>query len=186
MNAPPAADPTGVEVGDRGLEVVQCVLLRVQGDRAPGREGHQVAQVVVGADQVADDVLLGRDQVDRRHDDVLAVAHDVVVAGLAGHRQPLRGRAALSHEVDDHLGTEPTRDLQHLLDLTTRLRRTIHAKPELGLQNPVTQELILSTLQGLPFEVTTGTSCTSVTAVLRTGRPGPVPGPDAWRWSLHP
>jgi len=29
--------------------------------RAPGRERHQVAQVVVGADQVADDVDLGGD-----------------------------------------------------------------------------------------------------------------------------
>ena len=63
-----------------------CVLLRVQVHRAPRRECHQVAQVVVGPDQVADEVDLGGDDVDRRHVDVLAVADDVVIARAAQHR----------------------------------------------------------------------------------------------------
>ena len=54
--------------------------------RAAGGQRHQVAQVVVGADQVADEVDLGGDDVDRRDVDVLAVADDVVVAGPAQHR----------------------------------------------------------------------------------------------------
>jgi hippurate hydrolase len=60
-----------------------------------------------------------------------------------------------------------------LLDLTRDLRRRRHSAPETGLDNPRTQELVLRELEQLPYDVTTGTGCTSVTAVLRTGRPGP-------------
>ncbi|MGZ4626460.1 MAG: M20 metallopeptidase family protein [Kineosporiaceae bacterium] len=47
------------------------------------------------------------------------------------------------------------------------LRHRLHAEPELGLALPRTQEKVLAALDGLPLEVTTGTSSTSVTAVLR-------------------
>jgi amidohydrolase len=47
------------------------------------------------------------------------------------------------------------------------LRRRLHRAPELGLQLPRTQETVLEALDGLPLEITTGTSTTSVTAVLR-------------------
>ncbi|HET7531469.1 MAG TPA: M20 family metallopeptidase [Mycobacteriales bacterium] len=50
-----------------------------------------------------------------------------------------------------------------------QLRRTLHGIPELGLQLPRTQEAVLSALDGLPLEVATGESLTSVTAVLRGG-----------------
>jgi hippurate hydrolase len=62
--------------------------------------------------------------------------------------------------------------MSDLADLTVGLRRRIHAQPETGLDNPTTQELVLTELQQLPYEVTTGDGCTSVTAVLRSGRPG--------------
>ncbi|MFF0447439.1 M20 family metallopeptidase [Streptomyces sp. NPDC004609] len=54
-----------------------------------------------------------------------------------------------------------------------RLRRALHAEPEIGLHLPRTQEKVLAALEGLPLEVTTGTALSSVTAVLRGGRPGP-------------
>lgn len=57
-------------------------------------------------------------------------------------------------------------------DLVT-LRRAIHATPEVGLHLPRTQEKVLAALAGLPLEVSTGSALTSVTAVLRGGRPGP-------------
>ena len=82
-----------------------------------GGEHHQVGQVVVGADQVADEVDLGGDDVDRRDVDVLAVADDVVVAGPAQHRDALGGRAALADEVDDGLGAVPAGQVEHLLDV---------------------------------------------------------------------
>jgi amidohydrolase len=53
------------------------------------------------------------------------------------------------------------------------LRRGLHRRPEIGLDLPRTQERVLSELDGLPIDVTTGQSLTSVTGVLRGGRPGP-------------
>jgi amidohydrolase len=52
------------------------------------------------------------------------------------------------------------------------LRRSIHAEPEIGLDLPLTQRKVLDALDGLPLEVSTGTQLTSVTAVLRGGKPG--------------
>src|SRR4051812_19491145 len=49
------------------------------------------------------------------------------------------------------------------------LRRTLHQEPELGLMLPRTQERVLAALDGLPLDISTGTSLTSVTAVLRGG-----------------
>jgi amidohydrolase len=53
------------------------------------------------------------------------------------------------------------------------LRHDIHREPEIGLDLPRTQRKVLAALDGLPLEVTTGKRLTSVTAVLRGGRPGP-------------
>jgi amidohydrolase len=54
------------------------------------------------------------------------------------------------------------------------LRRAIHRDPEIGTDLPRTQEKVLAALAGLPLEqVTPGRQLTSVTAVLRGGRPGP-------------
>jgi amidohydrolase len=52
------------------------------------------------------------------------------------------------------------------------LRRSIHAEPEIGLDLPKTQHKVLDALAGLPLEISTGAGLTSVTAVLRGGRPG--------------
>ncbi|MGX1543082.1 M20 metallopeptidase family protein [Streptomyces adustus] len=54
------------------------------------------------------------------------------------------------------------------------LRHDLHREPELGLDLPRTQAKVLAALDGLPLEVTTGKALTSVVAVLRGGRPGPV------------
>ncbi|KAA5831257.1 M20 family metallopeptidase [Saccharopolyspora hirsuta] len=54
-----------------------------------------------------------------------------------------------------------------------RIRRDLHRIPELGLELPRTQERVLSELDGLGLEVTTGAELSSVTAVLRGSRPGP-------------
>ena len=52
------------------------------------------------------------------------------------------------------------------------LRHAIHAEPEIGLDLPKTQHKVLSALAGLPLEVSTGQALSSVTAVLRGGKPG--------------
>ncbi len=60
-----------------------------------------------------------------------------------------------------------------LADQLTALRRDLHQVPEIGLDLPKTQALVLAALAGLPLEISTGTTLSSVTAVLRGGRPGP-------------
>jgi amidohydrolase len=52
------------------------------------------------------------------------------------------------------------------------LRHALHAEPEIGLDLPATQAKVLAALDGLPLDVSCGTSLSSVTAVLRGGRPG--------------
>ena len=64
-------------------------------------------------------------------------------------------------------------DATTLLDETIAFRRDLHAHPELGLHLPRTQAAIVNALDGLGLEFHLGTKLSSVTAVLRTGRPGP-------------
>ncbi|HEV7896901.1 MAG TPA: M20 family metallopeptidase [Planosporangium sp.] len=65
-------------------------------------------------------------------------------------------------------------DAKELQDELAALRRELHQIPEIGLHLPRTQEMVLAALSSLPLEVTTGSSLSSVTAVLRGGKPGPV------------
>jgi amidohydrolase len=58
-------------------------------------------------------------------------------------------------------------------DQLMALRHALHREPEVGLDLPRTQEKVLEAIDGLPLEVSTGQGLTSVTAVLRGGRPGP-------------
>ncbi len=60
-------------------------------------------------------------------------------------------------------------DAHALADDLTDLRHRLHRRPEIGLELPRTQESVLDALDGLPLEVSTGTTSTSVTAVLRGG-----------------
>ena len=53
------------------------------------------------------------------------------------------------------------------------LRRDIHRHPELGLDNPMTQQRIVDALDGLPLTVSTGDGITSVVADLDGGSDGP-------------
>jgi hippurate hydrolase len=53
------------------------------------------------------------------------------------------------------------------------LRHALHRTPEIGLDLPATQRLVLDALAPLDLEVTTGTGLSSVVAVLRGDRPGP-------------
>jgi hippurate hydrolase len=70
-------------------------------------------------------------------------------------------------------------DARALTGQLTDLRHRLHRHPELGLDLPRTQQSVLDELAPLGLEVSTGTTCTSVTAVLRgTGAPtGDTPRP---------
>jgi len=54
------------------------------------------------------------------------------------------------------------------------LRHAIHREPEIGHDLPRTRDKVLAALDGLPLDITQGSRLTSVTAVLRGARPGPV------------
>ncbi|MEU4236236.1 M20 family metallopeptidase [Actinoplanes sp. NPDC026619] len=56
----------------------------------------------------------------------------------------------------------------------TALRHHLHAHAEVGLELPATQAIVLDALAGLGLELSAGRQLSSVTAVLRGGRPGPV------------
>jgi amidohydrolase len=59
------------------------------------------------------------------------------------------------------------------LDRAIDLRRRLHQRPELGLDLPETQAAVLEALDGLPMTITTGTTSSSVVAVLDGAEPGP-------------
>jgi amidohydrolase len=64
-------------------------------------------------------------------------------------------------------------DVAELKHDMVELRHRLHRRPEIGLELPQTQRAVLDALAGLPLEVSTGSSCSSVTAVLRgTGAAG--------------
>ncbi|MCP2166715.1 M20 metallopeptidase family protein [Goodfellowiella coeruleoviolacea] len=64
-------------------------------------------------------------------------------------------------------------DAAALRDELVALRRALHADPEVGLHLPRTRDRVLAAVDGLGLEVRTGSAVTSVTGVLRGGRPGP-------------
>ena len=60
-----------------------------------------------------------------------------------------------------------------LLDDAVALRRTLHEWPELGNDLPITRERVLSSLEGLPLQVTTHESTSGIVALLEGSAPGP-------------
>ena len=66
-----------------------------------------------------------------------------------------------------------------MADDLSRLRHRMHARPEIGLRLPRTQELVLTALDGLDLQVSTGIDLTSVTAVLRGAGGDAAVGGDA-------
>ena len=62
----------------------------------------------------------------------------------------------------------PVRDeAAELAGEIAELRHAIHREPEIGLDLPKTQAKVLDALDGLPLEISTGRTLSSVTAVLR-------------------
>src|SRR5436190_873842 len=64
-------------------------------------------------------------------------------------------------------------DATHLLPDVVALRREIHRHPELGLELPRTQALVLDALDGLGMSIRTGTALSSVVADLHGEDDGP-------------
>ena len=60
-----------------------------------------------------------------------------------------------------------------VMDDVVTIRRRIHSRPEIGLELPATQELVLTELDALGLSGATGRSCSSVVATLEGDREGP-------------
>lgn len=54
-----------------------------------------------------------------------------------------------------------------------RIRRDLHAHPELGYREKRTSALVAKRLRALGLSVVTGVAKTGVVGLLRSGRPGP-------------
>ena len=107
-----------------------------------------------------------------RVSEVTTTGHPAWCPTLRVHRDPrgLRGTPrSLYTGAMDLLA-----DARALADDLADLRHRLHEQPELGLALPRTQSTVLGALAGLDLEITTGTTSTSVVAVLRGGG-----GPDA-------
>ncbi len=64
-------------------------------------------------------------------------------------------------------------EAQSLQTATVAMRRTIHERPENGNELPITREVVLEALDGLPLDLTLHTTTSGVTALLTGGKPGP-------------
>ena len=60
-----------------------------------------------------------------------------------------------------------------ILPDVVQIRRRLHRTPEIGLQLPQTQAIVIEALRALGLEPRPGVSTTSVTAVIEGARPGP-------------
>src|SRR5438128_10900937 len=63
-------------------------------------------------------------------------------------------------------------EAQELLPAAIALRRRIHAKPELGLDLPLTTEAVLDGLRGLDVGIAHGPSTSGLLVSLSGARPG--------------
>jgi hippurate hydrolase len=84
-----------------------------------------------------------------------------------------RPPATAESEAVDPMITETLDHADELLGDTIDLRRRLHAWPELGNDLPVTSEQVLSSLEGLPLNVTRHESTSGIVAMLEGTRPGP-------------
>lgn len=81
--------------------------------------------------------------------------------------------AAMNDVQDDPLITSVKEQARDLLDDTIAMRRRLHEWPELGNELPITRDVVLESLDGLPVTVTTHESTSGIVALLEGSEPGP-------------
>src|SRR5207247_2431229 len=109
-NAPTAQLAT-IQIMDRIGSSIQRIDRRMQGHLALSGQGHELSQVIIGADQVANEVNLGRDNIDRGDSELATIADNVVATSTAQHSNPVLDSASLTDKVNHCLGTLPIRDV---------------------------------------------------------------------------
>lgn len=58
-------------------------------------------------------------------------------------------------------------------DETVALRRSLHERPEIGNDLPITRDLVLEALDGLPLDLTLHETTSGISGMLTGGKPGP-------------
>jgi amidohydrolase len=79
----------------------------------------------------------------------------------------------MAEAIQSEVAPEVLTEAGGLLEEAVQVRRQIHAHPEVGLDLPVTQALILDALDGLGLRGETGQRCSSVVAVIEGDVSGP-------------
>ena len=64
-------------------------------------------------------------------------------------------------------------EAKDLHDETVRLRRQLHERPEIGNELPVTREIVLEAIDGLPLDVELHETSSGIAALLTGAKPGP-------------
>src|SRR5471032_633113 len=80
-----APDLAVMKVLERLVRLAQTVFLRREMDQSTIGQRHQLDQLGIGADQVADNSFLTGDHVDGRQLDLPAIANDVIEPAITGH-----------------------------------------------------------------------------------------------------
>jgi hippurate hydrolase len=75
--------------------------------------------------------------------------------------------------IPPELVEELHRQAAEVMDQAVTVRRRIHSEPELGLELPRTQELVVDQLSGMGLRTVNGQNCSSVVAVLEGEKEGP-------------
>src|SRR5690606_22929048 len=85
------------------------------------------------------------------------------------HVPETRPVIAVSYDVQMTLSTlaDEARDLH---DGTVALRRALHERPEQGNQLPITRELVLEAIDGLPVDVQLHETTSGISALLTGGK----------------
>jgi amidohydrolase len=73
----------------------------------------------------------------------------------------------------EYVGLDLVGESEQLLEEAVSLRRAIHSAPELGLELPATQGLIVNSLEALGLAVHKGERVSSVTTIIDGTEPGP-------------
>jgi amidohydrolase len=79
----------------------------------------------------------------------------------------------MSHPHDAEMITTVRSQADDLLGDTIAMRRRLHEWPELGNELPMTRDVVLESLEGLPLAITTHESTSGIVALLEGSKPGP-------------
>src|SRR5579875_622290 len=92
---------------------LQRIAPGIQRDLALAGQRHQLHQIIIRANQISDKADLAGDNVNCGHDQLSAVADQIVAAGALEHANAIHKRISLANEIQNDLGAPTTGNLAH-------------------------------------------------------------------------